>query len=363
MRILYDGYIYDWQQFGGVNRYFNEIIRRLPPGDEPFISTLLGRRDFWPVNPRLRVLRSRPFARAPALAPLGAAWLRGRIRLVRPQLLHPTYYLGISPGLLESPLPLVATVHDMIHELFPAELDPRGELVAAKRRLVERADLILCNSEHTRCDFLAAFPALEARVRVTPLAASLVPDPAAEAATPAFDHPCFLYVGGRETYKNFSTLLAAWKQFSPRHPDHRLRVVGSPWVPAESAAIAAAGLAGSILHEGKATDSRLSVLYRRSLALVYPSRYEGFGLPVLEAMRCGTAVICSRSSSLPEVGGNAPLYFDPASAEELCQRMEQIAESPSLRALCVERGHARAPLFTWDHTAALTRAAYAELCP
>src|ERR1019366_7689767 len=186
MRIHYDGYIYDLQQYGGINRYFNEIIGRLPPADEPLVSTFLGQRSFWPVHPRLQILRSRPFARAPRFAPLGRFWLRRRIKLARPDLLHPTYYHWLTPELLRSRVPMVATVHDMIHELYPRELDPQGTHAAAKRRLVERADLILCNSEHTRRDLLTFFPQVQPRTRVTPLAASLDLDREADATTPAF---------------------------------------------------------------------------------------------------------------------------------------------------------------------------------
>src|SRR5882724_4368803 len=191
MRILYDGFIYDWQQFGGINRYFNEIIRRLDPADEPIVTTFLGRRDFWPVHPRLRPLRSRPFARLPALAPLGRKWLEARTGWSRADLVHPTYYHWLTPALADFRGPLVATVHDMIHELFPDELDPDRALARAKRRLVERADLILCNSESTRRDLVAFFPAAAARTRVTPLATSLAPAAGVDAAEAPSAPPYF----------------------------------------------------------------------------------------------------------------------------------------------------------------------------
>lgn len=362
MRIFYDGFIYDFQPYGGINRYFNEIIARLPAGDEPVVSTFLGAREFWPEHPCRSVLRSRPFARVPALAALGRGWLSLRTALARADLFHPTYYHLLTPGVVRR-RPLVVTVHDMIHEIFPEQIDRDGAVRAAKRASIERADAILCNSEHTRRDLIERFPSAVGRSYVTPLASSMTVDVALARAEPGLDRPYFLYVGGREGYKNFAPLLAAWRRFSVRHSEIQLRVVGSPWLPAERRELTEACLERSVVHEGRAGDARLAALYHRSLALVYPSLYEGFGIPLLEAMRCGTAVVCARSSSLPEVGGDAPFYFDPANAEDLCAQLEAVATSSSVRAAHVARGAERADVFSWDRTAILTLEVYRKLTP
>jgi glycosyltransferase involved in cell wall biosynthesis len=361
MRVFYDGFIFDFQQYGGINRYFNEIIARLPLECIPVVSTYLGQRDFWPVHPRRRIIRSRPFAKIPALAGLGRAWMSLRTSMTSFDIAHPTYFQRLTPGdLSRLGRPLVVTVHDMIHEIFREKSDPLN-VAEAKRTYIERADAILCDSAQTRVDLLDRFPHVEDRAFVTPLASSMVVDPIQNQAASDLDRPYFLYVGGREGYKNFGVLLRALQRFSPRNPEFQLRVVGDPWRPEERRLMEELGVESFIVHEGKVGDSRLSVLYHRSVALVYPSLYEGFGIPLLEAMRCRTAVISSQSSSLPEVGGAAPLYFEPSNADALCAHMESLVRSSSLRAECVARGIAQERQFSWDHTADLTFAVYEKL--
>jgi glycosyltransferase involved in cell wall biosynthesis len=362
MRIFYDGFIYDFQAHGGINRYLLEIIHRLPSEFTPVLSTFIGDRGFWPDHPRLTTIRARPFARLPSLQPLGLLSMSLQVACSRCDLAHPTYYQRLTPGSVRRlGRPLVITVHDMIHEIYPDQIDPLGVVRTAKRDCIQAADAILCNSQHTRRDLIERFPEVETRTVVTPLASSMSLDAQALTQIPPHTRPSFLYVGGREGYKNFGFLLEAWARFSKKFPDAQLRVVGSRWSAREQERIAELALGESILHQGPVDDRQLSALYHRSLALIYPSRYEGFGIPPLEAMRCGTAVICARSSSLPEVGGDAPLYFSPDDAYELLAHMSALIETPSLREIRVRLGAAQAARFDWTITAAQTLAVYRQL--
>ncbi len=364
MRILYDGFIYDYQAHGGINRYFNEIIPRLPASAVPIVSTYLGSRENWPRHPRLSVIQSKPFARTPALATLGRAWMRLQVECTARDLVHPTYYtLHSATELRRSRRPVVLTVLDMIHEVFADTVDPDRTMARAKAACIERADAILCISEHTRADLVARFPAVAERCVVTPLASSMQLDPAALAAAPPPERPYFLHVGGREAYKNFPFLLRAWAKFHATRRAARLLVVGRQWLPAERALLAELGIADSVLHRGEADDTQLALLYAQSLALIYPSLYEGFGIPPLEAMRCGTAVVCSDTSSLPEVCGDAPLYFDPRDEEMLLTHLRTLFDSEEARRQCIARGASRAQLFSWDRTAAQTWEVYHRLAP
>ena len=357
MRIFYDGFIFDFQQYGGINRYFNEIIARLPEDSHPIVSTFLGERDFWPIHRGRRIIRSRPFASMPSLSALGRAWMSLRVATTPVDVAHPTYFQRLTPGEVSRiGRPLVVTVFDMVHERFFEKSDPLG-VVEAKRNYIEHADAILCISEHTREDMLNHFPQVEARTFVTPLGSSMNVSRATDYSL-ADTRPYFLYVGGRDGYKNFDVVLVALQEFAERNADALLKVVGNDWKADEQRTIARLRLERNVVHEGRADDDRLSSLYNRSIALIYPSLYEGFGIPLLEAMRCRTAVICSRTSSLPEVGGEAPLYFDPRNADELCAQMEAIANSSSLRLECVARGLLQESKFSWDNTADLTFAAY-----
>jgi glycosyltransferase involved in cell wall biosynthesis len=362
MRILYDGFIYDYQAHGGINRYFNELIARLPQSAVPIVSTYLGPRENWPRHPRLRVVRSRPFARWPALAGFGAAWMRLQVECTPRDLVHPTYYhLHTATELRRSSRPVVLTVLDMIHEVFADTLDPDGTMARAKAACIERADAILCISEHTRRDLVARFPAVAERSVVTPLASSMQLDPAAVAAAPPPGRPYFLHVGGREAYKNFPFLLRVWAKFHAAQPDVQLHVVGRQWLASERALLAELKIEDSVVHRGEADDAQLALLYAQSLALIYPSLYEGFGIPPLEAMRCGTAVVCSDTSSLPEVCGDAPLYFDPRDEEMLLTHLHTLLDSDEARRACIARGATRATLFSWERTAAQTWEVYRRL--
>jgi glycosyltransferase involved in cell wall biosynthesis len=362
VRIFYDGFIYDYQAHGGINRYFNELIARLPADATPMVSTYLGARENWPRHPRLRVVQSKPFARWPALAGLGRAWMRLQVERQPRDLVHPTYYQMHTPTeLRRSRRPVVVTVLDMIHEVFAETLDPHGEMARAKAACVERADAILCISEHTRADLVARFPAVAERCVVTPLASSMEVEATALAAATPPERPYFLHVGGREAYKNFPFLLRAWAKYHAARPDAQLVVVGRQWLAPERTLLAELRLEDSVVHRGEADDAQLAVLYRQSLALIYPSLYEGFGIPPLEAMRCGTAVLASDATCLPEVCGDAPLYFDPRDEEALLAHLLAVTDSEAARRGCIERGAVRAALFSWDRTAAQTWDVYRRL--
>jgi glycosyltransferase involved in cell wall biosynthesis len=257
--------------------------------------------------------------------------------------------------------PVVITVLDMIHEVFADTLDPRREMARAKAACIERADAILCISEHTRADLVARFPAVAERCVVTPLASSMEIDADAVAAASPPECPYFLHVGGREAYKNFPFLLRAWAKYHAARPETQFVVIGRQWLAPERALLAELKIEDSVVHRGEADDAQLALLYRQSLALIYPSLYEGFGIPPLEAMRCGTAVLCSDASSLPEVCGDAPLYFDPRHEEMLLAHLLTLTDSDTARRACIERGTARARLFSWDRTAAQTWEVYRQL--
>jgi glycosyltransferase involved in cell wall biosynthesis len=130
--------------------------------------------------------------------------------------------------------------------------------------------------------------------------------------------------------------------------------------------IAELGLTDRVRHAGRASDGALSRLYQSSVALVYPSLYEGFGIPPLEAMACGTAVIAANVASIPEVVGDAALLFDPYSTEDLAAQLTRILDSASLRDRLVHLGHQRVQMFTWAQTIDQTWKAYSDLvgrCP
>ena len=169
-----------------------------------------------------------------------------------------------------------------------------------------------------------------------------------------FDQPYVLYVGTRAFYKNFARLLLAMRKVTESWPELHILVVGSPFNQTEQEWISALGLEKRIRQVSEISDPELAGLYRDSEALVYPSLYEGFGIPPLEAMACGTVVIAARSSSIPEVVGEDAILFDPYSTEELAASILSLREIGAERSEYIRRGRERAMRYSWDRTAERT---------
>jgi glycosyltransferase involved in cell wall biosynthesis len=165
--------------------------------------------------------------------------------------------------------------------------------------------------------------------------------------------PYFLYVGNLKPHKNVSTLLKGFALLRERRDiRQKLLITGDDarWKPALQEECAQLGIDGATLFVPYVAQDLLPKLYAGADLLVMPSRVEGFGLPVLEAMASGTPVVCSRAASLPEVAGDAALYFDPASAEELAEKIEKLLNSRDLQESLRAKGLERAKQFTWEES-------------
>jgi len=216
------------------------------------------------------------------------------------------------------------------------------------RRAARRADLLLTLSESARTDIEGVLGISRAKIRVIPLGGPPL-DP-----EPSPTEPYFLFVGGTEKRKNLSTVLDAFASLD----GFELRVVGAHEAsPVHDARREQRG----VRWLGRVDEAELVELYRHATALVFPSRYEGFGLPVLEAMARHTPVITSTSSSLPEVARGAALMVDPDDVDGLRDAVRRLAAEPGLREELIDRGAEVVSGFSWDETARATVAAYEEL--
>lgn len=310
-------------------------------------------------------------------APRLEGWLGARASLVlglreryaalvaaveRPAVLYSPYY-----GALPSRAPQVYTVYDMAFERLPEHYPPTKyrvrRQIADKRRCLERGALLLAISETTAREIRAVYPALDpAKIVVVPLGVEEVFFSAA--APMAAGRPYFLFAGNRHLYKNFAALVRAFARsgLAERY-DLRVFSPGAPELTAEERALVAGhGLEGRVLLSAAPSDEQVRDLYAGAAALVCPSLYEGFGLPVLEAMACGTVVAASGCSSLPEVGGDVALYFDPRDPDSIAAALVRVARlSPDERRALAARGRERARQFTWERFRARTVAAFRPL--
>lgn len=256
-------------------------------------------------------------------------------------------------------IPVVPIVYDMIP--FEPQMRPNRRSVAIERitlgRAVRRAAALLCISEATAQALVDHFPAAAGHAVVAPLGVTLAPVEALEPEEAAgLPPPGFvLAVGTLEPRKNLPRLVDAYSRLEQDiQADHPLLVVGpAGWEMGEtSAALRSLGERCRVL--GYVSDATLAELYRRCAVFCYPSLGEGFGLPVLEAMTTGAAVITSNVSSLPEVGGDAVEYVDPRDPESIAVALRRLLDSPAARAELGDRARLRAAGFSWARFAATT---------
>jgi len=361
LKVLYDAQIFRQQRYGGISRYFCELAPRLAADPSVAVRILAPhhQNEFLAGVPASLVVgwHRKHWKRLGKLSrALGRMVERRTTARFDPDVIHETYFWG-SP--LKHPRALkVLTVYDMIHERFPERFDEHDHTVEAKRRAVAEADHVICISHSTKRDLLEMLQVPESKVSVIHLSSSLVPP--AE-APPAEGLPYLLYVGDRGGYKNFLALVQAFGA-SPLLREFRLACFGGGPLKAEEwAAIDAAGIAREriVLHHGD--DTLLARLYARAFCFVYPSIYEGFGIPPLEAMQCDCPVVCCRSSSMPEVVGDAAEYFEPTEPDSLRAALERVVSSDLRREQLRALGREQRQRFSWDACAQETLSLYRRL--
>lgn len=250
----------------------------------------------------------------------------------------------------------ITVIHDMIYELFPdLTLTPRQEYhKQEKAACIAAANLIVCPSASARRDVEAFFDVSGKTLCVIPWGVELEYRPSNDLdRIRAFSRrstsgaPYLLYVGGRDGTKNFTPLLMAFARWAGRKDVHLLAVGGGPFNNQEHALLRALRLRGVVHCVPALPNQELVVAYSGAVGCVMPSLYEGFGFPVLEAMACGTPVAASNASSLPEVGGDVAVYFDPTDNDAMLAALCELTDI-SKRADRVSRGINRAREFTWE---------------
>ena len=354
--VLYDYQAFAMQHIGGVSRYFAELAAhvgqeegieaRVPVrfSDNLYAQEILGikrRPGFY----RYRTHGAR-FLHA-LTDQLNQRALISALTTADNPIIHPTYY---HPYVLSirKPHRLVVTVYDMIHELFPDDL-PDPVTVQRKKRLMDAADVIIAISHSTKSDIARLYPELESKTTVIHLAGSLEPNHIE--ATPLTTNPSVLFVGSRTVYKNFRILARSFAQIAPEFPGLELVCVGGGAFTRDEQTLLQALTIHDRCRQVTVSDSDLAQLYTQATLFVFPSLYEGFGLPVLEAMACGAPCLLSNTSSLPEVGGDAACYFDPDDGEALADTLAQLLADKAARDQMRNAGSLRAQQFSWEKSA------------
>jgi len=356
--------------FPGIGRYVVNLARAMAPRLGPGERLVLLRDPIQPspwdltalAGERVRVvdLPCSPFA-------LRQQWAVPRLLArLRAALYHSPYYLmpyRVGP-------PTVLTVHDLIPLLFPrhstwqARMLFRWTLMLALRA----SHRVIAISGSTARDLQQHFRTSAERVSVIPEA----PDPAFYPRSPAeveavrrqygLPESFVLYVGSNKPHKNLPRLIEAWSRLT-FHVSRFTLIIAGVWDPRYPEPHLLAERLGlrNVRWLGPVPEADLPALYSAAALFVFPSLYEGFGLPVLEAMACGVPVICSNTSSLPEVAGDAALLVDPTDAQSLAAAIAGLLEDEAQREEMRERGLQQAARFSWDRTAAMTLEMYREV--
>jgi len=362
VKVLFDYRAFADLSYGGVTRYFVELASNLQ---------VLGLADVTMLSP-LHVNEDLQALRLARVVGIRVPRFRGVNRLIRPvdelitrlwtrtvsqDIVHETSYPRWNTRRVGAPL--VTTVHDMIHEKF---VDPSSIADGDKARAVKAADRIICVSEHTRRDLLDIFDVDPAKVDVVYHGSSFRRTAGPEASSPKVEQPFLLYVGRRVAYKNFDRLLQAFASSSRLRKDFILLCFGAgEFTRDERIRIADLKLPNSSIVHISGTDLDLERLYSSATALVYPSLYEGFGLPPLEAMTMQCPVVCSRSSSIPEVVGSAGAYFEPDSVESIRDALEATVYDAARLSELRKMGLAQSRRFSWERCARDTYDCYRKL--
>ncbi len=349
----------------GIGLYTERLLRalsELDAGDELLLASNLADDDVDIAGKRL----------GPVM-PLRALWMQTAMAAhaarERPDVaFFPNYVAPLASTWAHS-CPTVVTVHDMAVFLHPDTFTFKKRVLQRRLlpSLLRHTDAILTPSEATRRDLLRLLPVDPRRVVAIPLAAdpayhAPISDVDRAAVRRRFELPAryLLAVSTLEPRKNLVRLIRAFEQVWPDHPDVKLILVGGKgWRDAGIAeALRQSTARAGIEALGYVEFDDLRALYAEALALCYPSLYEGFGLPVIEAMACGAPVLVSRGSSLDEVAGDAALQVDPRNTDEIAAGLRRLLQEPELRADLSARGRVRAATFSWARTAALTRAVF-----
>ena len=346
MKVLFDHQIFSMQVHGGVSKYFAEVIHRLPP-NEWEVSAWLSNNEY---AKNYKLFKSCPFL--PHLSFYGKNYLMRnvgkpyslyRIMQGKFDVFHQTHFETYCIRALGTK-PMVTTYHDVN---FLTEMNYNKTVVRWQHKSLERADKVIAISQNTKNDMLRYFDIDPDKIQVIYHG---IDSPIYNSEEKVFSVPYILYVGTRAKFKNFERFVHAYALVAEKYPEVKVVCTYKPFTKEELDMFAKLNIQGNMLH-CVADEETLSRLYRDALFFVFPSLYEGFGMPILEAMVNGCPVVISDASCFPEIAGDAALYFDPKDIDSIRDSLEKVIEDEALRHQLAKRGIECAGRFSWDRCA------------
>ena len=362
MKILYDCQAFDFLNFGGVPRYFYELTRGITKLNHAVTNSIRFSENVYTLDKDY--FNASPFFLGPKF--------RGRTRIKRYlnkrasikyikenkyDIFHPTYYDPYFLKYLKNK-PYVVTFHDMIHEKFSNKyefLAKDYKTIVFKKEVLKKAQTIISVSETTKKDLIDIYQIDADKIKVIGLGNSIQVKDIIYANNTQQKY--ILYVGNRVAWKNFNFCIEAIASTLKSFNLLFICAGGGKFTDAETAHINKLGLKNHVKQE-LVTDIKAASLYGNAYAFIFPSTYEGFGIPVLEAFACGCPCLLSNRGSLPEVGGEAALYFDPEDGNSIQKALNTIITDRVLRNSLIVKGKSRLKHFSWDITCKKTLQIY-----
>lgn len=365
MKIAFDHQIFNAQSYGGISRYYTTLAQELlKQGQGVGVFAGVHRNNYLTTLPSDVVrgikLNQYPPKSGRIFQAFNHYLANMQINNWQPDIVHETYYSSMP--LLKATAPRVTTVYDMIHELYPKMFSARDNTTDWKRKTFDRVEHIISISQSTKNDLIELFDIEEDKVSVIHLGVDLSFSEYYPGQKSESQRPFLLYVGARGGYKNFHAVLQAFSNSNQLKNDFDLVAFGGgKFSNKELGFISSFGFDENRVRQVGGSDEKLKELYHLASAFIYPSLYEGFGMPPLEGMACSCPVISSNTSSMPEVIGDAGEYFDPTNVDELMSVIENVVystvRSEELRLL----GKERIKSFSWERTAKSTLDIYQKI--
>ena len=362
MKILFDHQKFSIQKYGGITRYFCELMMNFSTDHQYELSVLLS--DNYYLKENYSSFRKRDIL--PEREVLGKSYIKQKIyslnraysrRCIQSEdydVFHPTYYDTYFLDILKKPY--VITVHDLIHFRFNEKFLENKRESDRMGKVIRGAARIIAISESTKSDIVEL-------LQIDPTEIDVIYHGFNENYTktsPDTSSEFILFVGERHTYKNFNFFIKAISSLLHREKSLRLICVGPPFTREENLLLQKLKLTEQV-KSVRVSNEELNNLYASALVFVFPSLYEGFGMPILEAFSNDCPVCLSNNSSFPEIAAEAALYFDPRNLESILATVESMVYDSELAQKKVKAGRERLKSFSWKNTASKTFTTYSKV--
>jgi glycosyltransferase involved in cell wall biosynthesis len=355
LKVLYDFQKFQFKQIGGIPRYFRSLINEFEGEKRLSAKVFCPHQNTPPKSNPTLFTKTKWYFHQQVTQTKNINAFKKHLKINPIDLIHPTYY---DPYVTQLNLPYILTVFDLTHEFYPRLFSFYDLTRRNKRKVIKKATKIIAISHNTKKDLVKYYHLDPDRIVVIPLASSLDPKKIQPIPLPK---NFLLFVGARYAYKNFSRLLRAVSSIIKKDSSLYLVCVGGGlFSDQEQALLLNLEISDHVIHINPC-DEELSYCYTRAQALIYPSLYEGFGLPIIEAFACNCPVILSNTSCHPEVAGQAGIYFDPLSVKSIRQTITKFLKNPSKRNLAIKQGRVIAKHYSWKQTAKLTNELYQSI--